>query len=52
MKRLIQSIIFFTILILTTGCFDVTEEIKMNADGSGELRLNINLKNKNMSEYN
>ena len=43
MKRLIQSIIFFTILILTTGCFDVTEEIKMNADGSGELRLNINL---------
>ena len=43
MKKLFQTTFIFAILILFTGCFDVTEEVKMNADGSGELRLNIDL---------
>ncbi len=43
MKKLFQTTFFIAILISITGCFDVTEEVKMNADGSGELRLNIDL---------
>lgn len=43
MKKLFQTTFLFAILISLTGCFDVTEEVKMNADGSGELRLNIDL---------
>lgn len=43
MKKLFQTTFLFAILISFTSCFDVTEEVKMNADGSGELRLNIDL---------
>ena len=43
MKKLFQTTFLFAILISITSCFDVTEEVKMNADGSGELRLNIDL---------
>jgi hypothetical protein len=43
MKKLFQTTFLFTILIAFTSCFDVTEEVKMNSDGSGELRLNIDL---------
>jgi len=43
MKRPILLTFLFSILMTLTGCFDVTEEVKMNADGSGELRLNIDL---------
>ncbi|MFK8008585.1 MAG: hypothetical protein AB8H03_19660 [Saprospiraceae bacterium] len=43
MKKLFQTTLLFAILISFTSCFDVTEEVKMNADGSGELRLNIDL---------
>jgi len=43
MRKLFQTTFLFAILISFTSCFDVTEEVKMNADGSGELRLNIDL---------
>ena len=43
MEKLFQTTFLFAILISFTSCFDVTEEVKMNADGSGELRLNIDL---------
>lgn len=43
MKKLILFSFLFASLFSLTGCFDVTEEVKMNADGSGELRLNIDL---------
>lgn len=43
MKTFFQTTFLLAILISFTSCFDVTEEVKMNADGSGELRLNIDL---------
>ena len=43
MKKMMQNILLLILLLSVSSCFDVTEEVKMNKDGSGELRLNINM---------
>ena len=43
MRKLIQTTLLCFILLSFTSCFEVREEVKMNADGSGSLNLTIDL---------
>ena len=43
MKKIIQITLTFALILGLTSCFDIIEEIKMNNDGSGELKLTIDL---------
>ena len=41
--RFIRNTAFFLCLLAMTACFDVIDEISLNADGSGEYMLTLNL---------
>jgi len=43
MRKLIQSTLLLLFLVSFTSCFEVREEVKMNADGSGSVNLTIDL---------
>lgn len=43
MKNIIQVVFLFISLLSFTSCFDVVEEVKMKKNGTGELRLTIDL---------
>lgn len=43
MKNLIQSFIILCFSLLLTGCFEITEEVSMKNDGSGDVLLTVNL---------
>ena len=43
MKKIIPTLFLFIFLFSLSSCFDITEEVKMNTDGSGKLKLTINM---------
>ena len=43
MRKLIQTTLLCFFLLSFTSCFEVREEVKMNADGSGAVNLTIDL---------
>lgn len=43
MKNLIQPIIILCFSLFFVGCFEVTEEVDMNTNGSGDVTLTVNL---------
>jgi len=43
MKNLIQPIIILCFSLLFTSCFEITEEVDMNDNGSGDVTLTVNL---------
>jgi len=43
MKNLIQPAIILCFSLLFVGCFEVTEEVDMNDNGSGDVTLTVNL---------
>jgi len=43
MRKLIQTTLLCLFLLSFTSCFEVREEVKMNADGSGAVNLTIDL---------
>ena len=43
MRKIIQSTLLCLFLISFTSCFEIREEVKMNADGSGAVNLTIDL---------
>ena len=43
MNKIFQFTLVFSLILSLSSCFDVVEEIKMNNDGSGELKLTIDL---------
>jgi hypothetical protein len=43
MKNLVQPVIILCFSILFTSCFEITEEVDMNNNGSGNVTLTVNL---------
>ena len=43
MKNLIQPIIILCFSLFFVGCFEITEEVDMNSNGSGDVTLTVNL---------
>ncbi|MEM6963779.1 MAG: hypothetical protein AAF573_03370 [Bacteroidota bacterium] len=43
MTKIFQTTFLFLIIFSWSSCFDVTEEIQLNADGSGKLKLVVDL---------
>ena len=43
MKNLIQPVIILCFSLFFVGCFEVTEEVDMNTNGSGDVTLTVNL---------
>ena len=43
MKNLIQTVIILCFSFFLVGCFEVTEEVDMKNDGSGDVTLTVNL---------
>src|SRR5690606_25627247 len=43
MKNLIQFLIFFSFSVFMSSCFEITEEVNMKNNGSGDVLLTINL---------
>ena len=43
MERITQILIFGFLCLTASGCFEIIEEVNMNADGSGFARLTVNL---------
>ena len=53
MKKIIQTTLFLVFVLSWSSCFDIVEEVKMNNDGTGELKLTIDLSQskKNLANY-
>ena len=43
MKKLIQPIVILCFSLFFVGCFEITEEVDMNSNGSGDVTLTLNL---------
>lgn len=43
MKNLIQPVVILCFSLFFVGCFEITEEVDMNTDGSGDVTLTVNL---------
>ncbi len=52
MKFTLQITILVALLLLLSSCFEVTEEVNMNEDGSGKVKVTINLSESQRSLVN